>query len=61
MGEARRRKKLLGSQYGKPSSSNSRIAIFSAEENNRETEQLELSRPPIPELERSGTKTGEIG
>lgn len=50
MGEARRRKKLLGSQYGKPSGLNSRIAIFSRTETNRKTEQRSLSRPPIPEL-----------
>lgn len=50
MGEARRRKKLLGSQYGKPIGSNSRIAIFSAEQTNQEREQRLLSRPPIPEL-----------
>lgn len=74
MGEARRRKKLLGSQYGKPSSSrspertrallercsNSRIAIFSAEETNRKTEQRSLSRPPISELAHLRSKITSI-
>ena len=51
MGEVKRRKKLLGSEYGKPWSRKTQVAIFAREESNQEIKRSELSRPPIPELE----------
>ena len=51
MGEARRRKKLLGSEYGKPWSRQTQVAIFSRKETNQEIKRSQSTRPPIPEVE----------
>ena len=51
MGEAKRRKKLLGSEYGKPWSRETQVAIFSRVETDGEIKKTELSRPPIPDVE----------
>ncbi|HEY9769056.1 MAG TPA: DUF2839 family protein [Coleofasciculaceae cyanobacterium] len=60
MGEARRRKKLLGEQYGKPTKRNSQVAIFSLNRTEGKIRRTKLSRPPIPALEHLKLKLNSV-
>ncbi len=60
MGEAKRRKKLLGEQYGKPTNRNSQVAIFALNRTERKIKKTELSRPPIPAVEHLKLKLNSV-